>query len=320
MHTVVDSQPPVTERKHAEQRAELRDRLCWEGETALASVMNKCAEPFRLACSKCSTVREVEKGCKKRWCPVCAPKLAAHRVNRWEWEGNQMQWPLAVTLTVTNRPDAAGCIRELRRAITTFKRHRIITGTVAGGIIGVEVTNTGHGWHPHAHLLIDCRWLALTTPAPRRSSSSEETRALCVRAQRELSRAWAAHLGQAEAVVWVERAWGKAIMETVKYMVKPTDLLSCKARIGPLLREMHRQKAITAFGSCYGHGAKYEAALKAIKPPCTCEKCGAEGTMMPDALMGRYIERERAERAANVRMVIKGAHRESSWYGDGIPY
>jgi hypothetical protein len=217
---------------------------------------------------------------------------------------------------MTNTAEATGCIRHLRKAITTFKRQKLIASTVAGGIIGIEVTNTGHGWHPHAHLLIDCRWLAIHTPCPRPRQTTEEKRALLRRAHNELSREWAAHLKQPEAVVWVERAWGKGIMETVKYLVKPSDLIECKGRIGPLLREMHRQKAITGFGSCYGHGAEYDRQLAAIKPPCTCDKCGAEGSMMPDMLVGRYIEEHRGDAMKQ---------RESRWMAaatlsDGIPY
>ncbi len=290
------SQAPRPLSKAAMQREELRQRLVSEGNVDLAAVLRRCALPVDILCQCCGAVRTVEQQCKKRWCPVCAPKISAARIARFQHAAERMQWPLAVTLTCRNDSTAHGVIRRLRKALTKLRERDIFTKlrpdgepNVRGGIVSVEVTNTGSGWHVHAHLLLDCRWLAIAVREPARSSSRETFHRACKQAHAELSHEWAQCLRDNEAVVWVERAYGKALLETLKYAVKPTDLLECKEPIGPLLREMHRAQLCNGFGTLYGFTAQWKADVKAARPPSICADCRAENSQVPAAAVLRAV-------------------------------
>lgn len=200
-----------------------------------------------------------------------------------------MQWPLSVTLTSKNTLEAAGSIRSFRKSLFALRRTPFWKSNVKGGVLGMEVTNTGHGWHVHAHLLIDCEWLALKTERPRRSDSTHILRAKLKSAHRELSAQWASVLHQPSAVVWVERKWGKALLETIKYAVKPSTLMESPDPLPPLLREMHRLKMVNGFGNCFGLTKKWEAAIKAARGPCCCPECNQEASMIPTDILNMKL-------------------------------
>lgn len=266
----------------ASSNAHLRDvlkfRLIDEGRPDLVKKLVQCAETFKIICTCCGKSKEVERGCKKRWCPVCAPKITGERVARYSGAAARMQWPMSVTLTALNTPEAQGCIKHLRACLTKFRRQKFWTRNVVGGITSIEVTNRGNGWHPHGHSLVDAQWLALETRAPRSSDSSTKVRQLCSSAHRELSAAWAAVLDQTEAVTWVNRAWGKALLECVKYAVKPAELIDCQDRIGPIIDEMHHTKLVTGFGTCYKMAKKWADEDAANIPLAKCDECGQSET------------------------------------------
>jgi hypothetical protein len=220
---------------------------------------------------------------------VCAPKISGERIAKYSYAAARMQWPLAVTLTSPNTPTADGAIRRFRSSLSKFRRTKFWSGTVKGGLVSFEVTNTGKGWHVHAHALLNCRWLALATRAPRRGDSKTTVKGLCQAAHHELSEQWARCLRQPEAVVWVERAWGKALLETVKYAIKPADLLRCKDQVAPIIREMHRLQLVNGFGDCYGLTKEWKAEAKANKLPCNCDKCGQTTDWLPTDVLNMRL-------------------------------
>ncbi len=270
-------------------RDTLKARLLAEGAGDLAATLDGCGEVFEMTSIACGHRLKIEKGCKKRWCPCCAPKLSAERIAKYSFGALMMKWPLAVTLTSSNTLLAAGSIRAFRKALTKFRRTKLWGGTVKGGILSIEVTNTGKGWHVHAHLLLDCAWLSLTTSPPRKGASKRQRASIQARAHRELSAAWAACLGQASAVVWVERAWGKALLETIKYAVKPSTLLNSKDPIAPIIREMHRLQLVNGFGTCYGLTKKWKNDAAEQRGPCLCHECGAPTTMIPTDILNMKL-------------------------------
>lgn len=272
--------------KNASLRSFLISRLEDEGRGDLAQKLVKCSEVFQMTCTCCGKVKKIEHGCKKRWCPVCAPKITAQRVSRFSFAAGLMKWPLAVTLTGPNVANITGAIKRMRAALSKFRRSTFWGGTTKGGIVSFEVTNHGKGWHVHCHLLIDCEWLALSTPRPRRAEPTARKRQLLRAAHEELSAAWGRCLGLASAVTWVERAYGKALLETVKYCVKPADLLDCCQEIGPLIDEMHRAQLVNGFGSCYGLTKKWKAEEAAKKVATECEECGGLENWIPSDVLG----------------------------------
>src|SRR5204862_1110655 len=116
---------------------------------------------------------KAEKRCKKKWCPVCVRGIATKRSIKFSRAAALMRWPMHLTLTVRNvaDDDDHDFVRRLRRNFGKLRHRKIWKNNVTGGVAGIEVTNKGKGWHPHLHALIDCRWLAIDTPAPQRGET-----------------------------------------------------------------------------------------------------------------------------------------------------
>lgn len=268
---------------NAEVHCLIEDRLRAENRDDLADVLAKCRVPFKLKCLCCSSVIIVDQGCKKRWCPTCAPKLIAKRYARVGPTASRMQWPLAVMFSKENPLEIADCIHDLKKAFAGFRKTQFWRDRVKGGYVGFEVTFNSTTPHVHLHALIDCRWLAATTPEPHRSLSREQKRRLCQMAQRELSAIWAGYLGQSQAYVWVRRADKKALAETLKYPIKPRDLLDLKCRISDLIDEMDKGRLVAAFGNC-SKNSKCWLGRDDVPPVVKlCVTCKGDKTIFPES-------------------------------------
>ncbi len=88
----------------------LEDRLKEEEAYDLAAILAACREPFELRCVCCNKRVKTTKGCAKRWCPVCGPKVTATRYARVELIARRMEWPLAVMLSIKNPKAVQGCV------------------------------------------------------------------------------------------------------------------------------------------------------------------------------------------------------------------
>lgn len=167
MSTTRAKKPRQTDFLPQLQRAELRDLLASQFEFNLAKKIEKCGREVRLRCYSCGDRRSAEERCKKKWCPVCQGYVAARNKRRMAPVVAKFLWPLFVTLTAKNSPTAEG-LREMQKAFVKFRRWKIWSKTVKGGVCGYEMTRNPQTktWHPHIHLIIDCEWLAIKTPKP----------------------------------------------------------------------------------------------------------------------------------------------------------
>jgi hypothetical protein len=291
--------------KNATLREALKFRLTSEGRGDLAQILEKCAKVFQITCLCCGKKKEVEEGCKKRWCPVCAPKITGERVARFSRAASEMEWPLAVTLTGPNVQNIAGQLRAFRAAIKRFRRQKFWGSNVTSGIVSFETTHLTReerikrglastdptGWHVHAHLLVDSRWLALRTRCPRRGDTKATVHRLCEAAHRELSEEWGRCLGLPSAVTWVERAYGKALLETVKYAVKPAELIECAGRASDLIDEMKNMKLVNGFGTMHGQVTRWKKEDAEARGPTTCDECGGVEHWMPSDVLNFRLSR-----------------------------
>ena len=275
-------------------RERLRDRLSEEGRYDLARVLDRCAEPVKMQCICCRVPMLVDRGCAKRWCPVCAPKITAKRLDRLSRIAPRMKWPLSVTLTMKNLEHGAECITQLKDAFRKFRRTDFWSDRVKGGVVGFEVTHRGRGWHPHLHALVDCRWLAVETPEPTRYMSRRQIEHLCRRAQNELSEVWGAYVQGSKASVWANRAYGKALSETLKYAIKPSDLLTCKCDAGDMIDELDRGRLMGTFGNCHACSKEFVGMEEAVLNERECRDCGAKKSILPDDALVRMMERPQA--------------------------
>jgi len=272
-----------------EQRSLLESRLRHEGERIgecsllnweeshekHAEILRACAEPLVLNCKGCGKKKLVNNGCDKRWCPVCAPKLASQKIARYALAVQSMQWPLFLTLTLPNMQDIAEMFTILKRAWKSIRRSKWWQHCdVKGGVYAIEVTNIGNGWHLHLHILMDCRWLAVHARAPRSSMQKEETKRCTAAAQAELCEAWEAASGVGARIAYVSRADNGSIKEALKYSVKPGDLVAMKTDPLPLILAMRRARMTQCWGSLFGMGAEFRAMEQADREQCQCDACG----------------------------------------------
>jgi hypothetical protein len=187
-----------------------------------------------------------------------------------------------LTLTRANLGElTAYDIRDLRRRFGKFRRQVFWAKNVVGGVACIEITNTGRGWHPHLHCLLDCRWLAIDTPEPKPYYSRAIKAGRFKRAAAELERNWSACLGQLVSSVKVKRTTGADIIQEVcKYAVKGSDLVDSPDKIGPAIWAMKSTRLVTSFGSFYG---KQLVTAEEKKPPLPCPACNQKNVWVTDA-------------------------------------
>lgn len=282
---------PVDHRHPSEIRRDLEDKLREEGRDDLAQKLSDCAELMAISCVCCGKTRTVERGCKRRWCPVCAPKITAARLMRLESVVSRFKWPLAVTLTMENVKMADGALETVKEKFRAFRRTHFWSKNVLGGVVGFEVTNRGRGFHPHLHALVDCEWLAVETPRPQRRATKQHVEALCKRAQNELSEVWGAYVQGKKAMVWVNRAWGNSMMETLKYAIKPSDLLEDAISAGELIDIIDEGRMISSFGHAHASSKSFVGRDEPEEVLTSCEGCGGFKTLLPADIIDLYQAR-----------------------------
>jgi hypothetical protein len=208
-----------------------------------------------------------------------------------------MKWPLFITLTVENVEDAGiPFVRKLRRDFGRLRHRKIWTQNVVGGVASIEVTNKGHGWHPHLHALIDCEWLATTTARPQWGSSKREWQRKCKSAHREFVTIWKKVTKSNHGVSWITRAKSRngrnpgesVAREVLKYSVKGSHLAESPDPIGPLIHQLRATRLTTSFGSLFGKNL-----LRADddRPPVLCESCGQKPEWIPQPIADAMIQR-----------------------------
>ena len=278
----------------AAARARLLERL-QEEDSAHAARLEKCGKTFNLICTNCGTVRPAFTRCDIKWCPSCAPALVTRTVRRYEAALTRMQWPLFVTLTTTNFRTGPDCIRAVRRAFGKLRRLRWFRRVVAGGIAAVEVTNRGKGWHPHVHALLDCRWLAVTVPAPPPAATKDIVSRRGKSACAEVAAQWTLCMGGRRSACKVRRVYARdggdirpALAEVLKYSVTADTLLDIEEPLSPLLDVMTATRLVTSWGNCYRLGTTRDK-----RSGCPCDKCHSMDAWMPECVVEADIRRSR---------------------------
>lgn len=244
-------------------RFELRDKLAArlraEGRLDLANRLVKCGKRLTLRCAACTAGVETFTRCDLKWCPSCQHALAARTADRYARIMHAVQWPLRVTLTAENFAyDCSNAVRELRRAWGKLRRLRWFVAKVRGGVVGFEVTDTGKGFHVHAHALFDCKWFAVTTTAPRVGADKETWKKKARAAAKEVAQQWSLCCGR-PASMQVRRVWTRdggdirpALVETLKYSTKGSDLVESARSASAIIDQLDRTRMITSFGTCHG--------------------------------------------------------------------
>ncbi len=148
----------------------------------LAAPLKECHTYQGIAqCGGCLQVKSFWNRCEVFYCPVCQPTLSRDRVQSIGWWVQEIDQPKHVVLTVRNSAHLTQTyVKWFKSCLTKLRRRKICRNWI-GGLYNLETTLEDKGWHVHAHLLVNAKWID----------------------KPELARTWAEIVGQDFAIVGV---------------------------------------------------------------------------------------------------------------------
>jgi len=196
-------------------------------------------EEIYMTCKNCGQWQTLPYRCNIKWCPRCAQRLARKRKNLIQLWAEKITQPKHLVLTHRNFPVLTRKkIREHTRHLAKMRRAKCFA-KVKGGCCSTEITNEGRGWHVHAHLLLDVRWLEMA----------------------EVSKKWGKLCGQEFAIVKVMDVREKSYLQEIcKYVVEGSELAKWPAEhINEFVQAVRGCRMFTSFGTM----AKLAPAIRA---------------------------------------------------------
>lgn len=291
-------------------RLAIADRLFREGLYDESNKLRFCGEEFDLMCTGCGESTLLPKTCKRRWCPECSWFRGLELVEKYLAIVAKLRWPLMLTLTIPHHPgnDPAEMLDVLKNGLKKMKRLKWWKDRVRGGLGAIEISGSGTGWHIHAHLLIDCEWLAVTTATPR-AGMSRMARTSCFKSsQREVASQWGLCAGFDDAHIWIKRADKSSIYEALKYAVKPGTLEKIKLPLRPLIEGFKKRRLVDGWGTVRKMAKLALKEKREEKKEFTC-KCGCSD-WMPGTIYDSIIRDFRQRAPANSYRELCKANRE----------
>lgn len=155
---------------HPRQRAMFEKNLIYRlsaaaklrecGYADLAGKLEECHSNQMFAqCGNCRKVRTFFNRCDRFYCPSCQPRLARERFESIEWWAKRIKQPKLLTLTVPNVDNIdREYVKGFKSRLAKLRRSKCARNWLSG-TWALECTNYEFGWHVHAHMLIDARWL-----------------------------------------------------------------------------------------------------------------------------------------------------------------
>lgn len=218
--------------------------------------LKRCGqEEFYRTCRDCGNWDRLYYRCSIKFCPRCNWRIARERAKLLQLWTFQIKQPKHVVLTMKNfEVLTRRSIRKFQKAFAKFRRTKLWS-EVKGGCVSTEITNEGNGWHLHAHILADVRWL----PADL------------------LAIEWGKAVGQQFGIVKVKDARGKEYLgEVTKYVVKPAQLVSWDVEhIAEFIHAIKGVRFFATFGSMFAIRKEMKKVLDATKPPPKPCECGS---------------------------------------------
>lgn len=124
------------------------------------SLLKPAHDMRMLYCAHCGEKRKITLRCKGRTCPDCRRSEYWRLIKSYEGLVDRMVNAKHAIFTIPNVPRLTkGIILKLTRSIKKLFRRKFYQERVRGGLLAVELTNIGNGWHPHAHVLLDADFL-----------------------------------------------------------------------------------------------------------------------------------------------------------------
>jgi hypothetical protein len=215
----------------------------------------KCGEEeIYRTCKGCHSVEKFYYNCNLKWCPRCNWRITKARIEKikaWMFFTKQCKH---VVLTQRNSQFITRKrIRAFQAALVRLRRTKLMKG-LKGGVASIEITNEQKGWHLHAHLLLDIRWID----------------------KQALSEEWGRQVGQDFAIVDISDARdGDYAKQVSKYVCMGSEMAKWPAhQIWEFICAIKGIRFFTAFGSINKHRDEIKAMLDAARPAPTACACG----------------------------------------------
>lgn len=213
--------------------------------------------------------------CSLKWCPQCLPGLSYKRQRKMKVWASLVTQPKHVVVTARNTETLTlQTVRRFQKALRSLRRSKLFA-KATGGCASMEITNEQRGWHLHAHMLVNTRWLD----------------------EKKLAVAWAKRIGQDFAIVKVKDARGTAYTrEVAKYVAKGNAIASWSANeILAFVTAFNGVRTFTTFGNL--RKAKDYVEKATAKNPFKCDECSStEGVMVTERSQILWQERHRRRR------------------------
>lgn len=204
-------------------------------------------------CAGCLRTSPFYNRCDLRHCPCCAVRLSAKRKESLTWWTRQISQPKHVVLTCRNTDTLTKArVLEFKKNLTRLRRSSFAKAW-RGGFYSLEVTNDGEsGWHLHAHLLVDARWID----------------------SRALSKIWERITGDSYIVKVIDCRGTDYLREVTKYVVKGNDMARLTGdQIAELIESFDGVKTFGSFGNLYklrSQHAAWREEQDSKKETCEC--------------------------------------------------
>jgi hypothetical protein len=236
-------------------RDQIVQKLDNVGAGYLAKAMRECHSKQTVAvCKRCRKARAFWNRCDTKECPICQPRLAKERREAVEFWARKIKQPKHVILTCRNKSQITEAWVKWFKDCLGRLRRRKVTENWKGGLWRIEVTNEGKGWHLHAHLLVDAKWIDA----------------------KELARTWGKILNQDEAIVKVKDARGEQYLsEVTKYTVKPAQMAGWNGEeIAHYILAFSNQRTFGVFGSLFRSRSEWREFVESVEAQQGKCECG----------------------------------------------
>lgn len=203
-------------------------------------------------CKSCNTTKTFWNRCERRYCPICARRLARERRQQFEFWFRKLHRPKFLTLTMRNTEDLADGVSRLKKAWQSLRRSKLFE-PVKAGLWSIEVTNQGRGWHVHLHAVIEAPFLP----------------------QDQIEKAWSKRIGQEQSIVHIKQLTGPdGSREALKYSAKPTEMVNWSDKdLLAYLAVVPKLRLFGVWGKLHGERSAWSewvADLRAESTKCEC--------------------------------------------------
>jgi Replication protein len=274
------SDPTLAEGEFWVQADIHHDTICAKldavGRSDLVGRMRDChTSELVISCAGCGIRRVVSNRCEKRWCPLCVSRLARERRDQLTWWIATLKQPKHVVVTSRNTETLTReTVRNFRRNLTKLRRTGVARDWKSG-TWSLEVTNESRGWHLHAHLLVETRWI---------DSGS-------------LAQAWGKLVGQDYAIVKVKDGRRPDYLrELAKYVVKSSQLAGWKdLEIADFMDAFTGTRTFGVFGSLVGQRGKWKQELRELRKSRSRCECGCNQFHVVDSRIDQLEPRDQIQ-------------------------